>query len=196
MAKNNTRSILVLFIISWLALGLFAFLYVTVKAQNSKLSGLLFLSQQNVNSLRSDLKDYDRLKQEKDGWGKSALNYIQWQFVLKQELALSSAKISSEISGRKDLRKEKDLQALLYNNLGLSFTMALDFDSAIRAFEQAVSIKANEPNSYYCLGLLYSVYRGNKDRAIKNYTRFLELSPKSPQAADVRERIKALEGFP
>ena len=194
MVKNNTKLITVLFIISWLALALFALLYVAARAQNSKLSNLLFVSQQNINSSRSDMEDYVRLKQERDNWEKSALNYIQWQFVLKQELSLSSAKISSEISKRKDLRKEKDLAVLLYNNLGLSYTTALDFDSAIRAFEQAVSIKSNEPNSYYCLGLLYSVYRGNKGKAIKNYTRFLELSPKSPQAAEVRERIKALRG--
>jgi tetratricopeptide (TPR) repeat protein len=191
MAKNNTKLTIPLFIISWLAIALFAFLFVTARAQNSKLSNLLFLSRQNANVLRFDMKDYAKLKQEKSGFEKSALNYIQWQFVLKQELALSSAKISSEISKLKDVRKEKDLPALLYNNLGLSFTMAMDFGSAIRAFEQAVSIKSNEPNSYYCLGLLYSVYHNN-NKAIKNYTRFLELSPKSPQAAEVRERIKAL----
>ena len=192
MVKNNTKLITVLFIISWLALALFALLYVAARAQNSKLSNLLFVSQQNINSSRSDMEDYVRLKQERDNWEKSALNYIQWQFVLKQELSLSSAKISSEISKRKDLRKEKDLAVLLYNNLGLAYTTALDFDSAIRAFEQAVSFKSNEPDSYYCLGLLYSVYHNNH-KAIKNYTRFLELSPKSPQAAEVRERIKALE---
>jgi tetratricopeptide (TPR) repeat protein len=193
MAKNNTKSIIVLFIISWLAAALFAFLYLDARAQNSKLSNLLFISRQNVDSLRLDMKDYNRLKQEKIDWGKSALNYIQWQFVLKQEVSLSSAKIASEISRIKDVRQEKDLPALLYNNLGLAYTMALDFDSAIRAFEQAVSIKSNEPYGYYCLGLLYSVYRNNNHRAIKNYTRFLELSPKSPQAAEVRDRIKALE---
>ena len=191
MAKNSTKLIIALFIISWLALALFAFLYVTARAQNSKLSSLLFVSQQNVNSLRSGMNDYARLKQEKSDLEKSALNYIQWQFVLKQELTLSSAKISSEISRLKNVREKRDLPALLYNNLGLSFTMAMDFDSAIRAFEQAVSFKSNEPDSYYCLGLLYSVYHNNH-KAIKNYTRFLELSPKSPRAAEVRERIKAL----
>jgi len=193
MAKNNKKLIIVLLIISWLAVALFAFLYVSARAQNSKLSNLLFASQQNINSLNLDMKDYARLKKERVGWGKSALNYIQWQFVLKQELSLSSAKISGEISKLKDVREEKDLAGLLYNNLGLSFTMALDFDSAIRAFEQAVSIKSNEPSSYYCLGLLYSVYRNNNHKAIKNYTRFLELSPKSPQAEEVRERLKALQ---
>jgi tetratricopeptide (TPR) repeat protein len=193
MAKNNTKFIIALLIISWLALGLCAFLYVTARAQNSKLNNLLFVSQQNTNVLRFDMNDYARLKQENDNLGKSALNYIQWQFVLKQELSLSNAKISSEISKLKDVRKERELPALLYNNLGLGFTMALDFGSAIRAFEQAVSFKSNEPDSYYCLGLLYSVYHNNH-KAIKNYTRFLELSPKSPRAADVRERIKALEG--
>ena len=126
------------------------------------------------------MNDYARLKQEKSDLEKSALNYIQWQFVLKQELTLSSAKISSEISRLKNVREKRDLPALLYNNLGLSFTMAMDFDSAIRAFEQAVSFKSNEPDSYYCLGLLYSVYHNNH-KAIKNYTRFLELSPKWPR---------------
>jgi tetratricopeptide (TPR) repeat protein len=193
MAKNNPKSIIVLFIISWLAAALFAFLYVAARAQNSKLNNLLLLSQQNMNSLRKDTKDYARSRQEKNAWDKSALNYIQWQFVLKQELSVSSAKILNEIARLKDVRKEKDLAALLYNNLGLAYTMAVDFDSAIRAFEQAVSIKSNEPSTYYCLGLLYSVYRNNKGKAIKSYTRFLELAPKSLQAADARERIKALQ---
>ena len=139
------------------------------------------------------MKDYARLKQEKSGWDKSALEFIQWKFVLKQEILLSGIKISNEISKLKDKGKEKDLAALLYNNLGLAYTMSMDFDPAIGAFQQAVSLKSNEPNSYYCLGLLYSVYRGDRSMAIKNYTKFLELAPKSPQAPQVRDRIKALE---
>ncbi len=193
MVKNNAKFIIALFMISWLAVALFASLYLAAMAQNSKLNNFLSLRDQDINSLRSDIIGYARLKQEQNNWEKSALNYVQWQFALKEELSLSSAKISSEISKIKDVRKEKNLSALLYNNLGLAYTMSLDFNSAIRAFEQAVSIKSNDPYGYYCLGLLYSVYRDNKDRAIKNYTRFLELSPKSPKAAEVRERIKTLQ---
>jgi tetratricopeptide (TPR) repeat protein len=193
MTGNNTKAMIVLLIISWLTAGLFGFLYATGKAQNSRLDSSLFASRQNIDLLRKDMKDYARLKQEKSGWDKSALEFIQWKFVLKQEILLSGIKISNEISKLKDKGKEKDLAALLYNNLGLAYTMSMDFDPAIGAFQQAVSLKSNEPNSYYCLGLLYSVYRGDRSMAIKNYTKFLELAPKSPQAPQVRDRIKALE---
>lgn len=193
MVRNNSRAIVIAFIISWLAAAIFAFLFISVRNQNTKFSNMYFLAQQKIDSFKDITADYERLKQKSSQWEKESLDYVQWQFALKEEIAMSEVRILNELNKIKDLKKNNELASALYNNLGLAYTTAFDFNSAIKAFEEAIALKPNDQSAYYCLGMLYSTFRSDKARAIKNYQKFVDLAPKSPKADDVKERIKALK---
>jgi len=193
MNNKNLKSIITLFIISWAAAALFAFLFVFTQAQNVKLKKNILACTAKLGSLNMDMATYQKLKEQSQNWDKTALDFLEWQFVLKDQINTSGLRLLNEINKIRDLRHDKELANLLYYNLGLTYTMAVDFNSAIRAFEDALAVKAADPDSCYNLGLIYSTYRRDAGRAIKYYQKFLELSPKSPKAEEVKERIKALQ---
>lgn len=190
--KNN-RKIFYLFLVSWLVTMASAFLFVSVKADNARLGSALFENRQKLESFKADMANYARLKEAQANWDKNMLDYTQWQYVLKDEISVSKLKILAEINKIKDLNKNNQLAGLLYNNLGLAYTMSLDFDSAIKAFEQSIALDPLISANYYELGLLHSSFRVNKSKAVYYYKKFLEVDPKSAKAEDVKQRVKSLQ---
>lgn len=188
MNTKNMALLRVLFIISWFSLVVFAALFVAVKLQNIKLSSTCFILEQKTKALSEKVKDC----QKSEDTGQSTLDYLQWQFIVNEQVDKASARLKEEIAKIKDLKKNKDLAGLLYYNLGLSYDLAQDFDSAIKAFEEAVSLQPKDADSYYNLGLLYSTFRMNTKKAVKNYQKYLELAGQGTKADEVRERINTL----
>ena len=191
MADKNMKVTLILFIISWLAVAASAFLYAGARGQNTRLQGMLTLNEAKARALAQQVTDYRKLRAQKSAWDNSALNYVEWQYALKEQINIARLRLLNEIRQIPDIRKDRDMSNLLYYNLGLACTMAVDFKSAITAFHSALDVKATDADSCYDLGLLYSA-TAQPRQAVEYYERFLYLSPKSPKANEVEARIKEL----
>jgi cytochrome c-type biogenesis protein CcmH/NrfG len=63
---------------------------------------------------------------------------------------------------------------------------------AIAIFELNVEMFPGDGNAYDSLGEAYMV-SGNKERAITNYRRSLELTPKNTNAVEMLEKLEAPE---
>jgi len=67
-----------------------------------------------------------------------------------------------------------------------------DYERAVREFEQAAKLAPNWPDVYFNLGSVQAK-AGNYGEAMRHYKRYLELAPRAPDAAKVREEIYKLE---
>ena len=67
-----------------------------------------------------------------------------------------------------------------------------DYERAVREFEQAAKLAPNWPDVYFSLGSVQAK-AGNYGEAMRNYKHYLELAPKSSEAAKVREQIYKFE---
>src|SRR4030066_2039206 len=67
-----------------------------------------------------------------------------------------------------------------------------DYERAVREFEQAAKLAPNWPDVYFNLGSVQAK-AGNYGEAMRHYKRYLELAPKAPATAKVREEIYKLE---
>ncbi|MES2133942.1 MAG: alpha/beta fold hydrolase [Bacteroidota bacterium] len=72
---------------------------------------------------------------------------------------------------------------------GYSYLEKNEIEKAIRVFELNVLINPNGWNNYDSLGEAY-LKAGNRDQAIKNYKKSLELNPKNDAAIKVLEKIQ------
>lgn len=192
--KKNPNLVKLLFLFSCLLLFFCLLLIFNAKLSNSQLKNSVSVLQNKVITLESEnIRLRMASMQKKERMEESALNYLEWQFVLKDQVNNVGSQLLSEINNLKDLKKDNKLLNLLYCNLGLSYTLALDFNSAIKSFEDAISVMPNDAESYYNLGLLYSAYRKDTDKAIKCYQKYLDLVPASLKAAEVKERLDNLK---
>jgi len=189
--KKILTTIVSFFVISWLSLAVFAFLYVSSRMQNLNLKNKIAILQQNLTSLNESVKRISKEK-DKDVDEERVLDFLEWQFVLKDQVTQANQRFLDRVNKIKDLKKDKSLLNLLYANLGLTYTLAVDFDSAIKAFEEAIKFDAQDAYSFYNLGLLYSA-QANPKKAVKYYKKYLELVPSGPKVEEVKERIKTLE---
>lgn len=92
---------------------------------------------------------------------------------------------------RQSIESYPENEIILYN-VGEIFFANQKIDDAIHYFEQASQIKADWPPPYLKLGYSY-LNKGDYDKAILNFRKFLELDPQSPEAATVRNTIEYLE---
>ena len=77
------------------------------------------------------------------------------------------------------------------NGLGYYFLNARkDVDAAVAVFRLNVEAFPNSANTYDSLGEAYMV-KGDKELAIKNYQRSLELNPQNTNAADMLKKLRA-----
>jgi len=67
-----------------------------------------------------------------------------------------------------------------------------DYERAVCEFEQAAKLAPDWPDVYSTLGSVQAK-AGNYGEAMRHYKRYLELAPKAPNAAKVREQIYKLE---
>jgi len=180
-----------IFMVSWISLAIFSALFIKERANILNLKASMALLEKRANAMdhykraEIDLRD-KRSKQETD-----ALNYVQWQFLLKEEAEAAGQRLTEWANKLQD----KSLAGLLYYNAGLSYTVSMDFDSAIRSFEKAVRLNQKDGNSYYNLGLLYSSYLKDNARAVKCYKDYLKIVPEGPKSDSARERIKIMQGL-
>jgi tetratricopeptide (TPR) repeat protein len=193
MRQKNLILLTLLFIITWFFVAVMGFLFVKVRLQNAGLKNSIAVLEKSLGYLDENLKKYKEVKKEEERYEKGVLDYLQWQFALRDQVNQAKQRLQDKINKIKDLKKDKSLLNLLYYNLGLSFTLAVDFGSAISAFEEAARFDPKDADSCYNLGLLYSTYSRDMNKALKYYKRYLELVPEGTKKEEVKERVKTLE---
>ena len=70
------------------------------------------------------------------------------------------------------------------------------FDKALANFEKAQKIDPNHLQSLYNIGVVYAYNIKQPDKAIKAWTRYLELDSASPKAQEVRAKLEQLKANP
>ncbi len=79
----------------------------------------------------------------------------------------------------------------LFMDLGAAYYIAHRWDDAIGAFEKAVQLKPDLGHAHYYLGVLYSA-KGNKERAIDELNKVLQMSSNPILIAQAKARIPAV----
>ncbi|MDD5653432.1 MAG: tetratricopeptide repeat protein [Candidatus Omnitrophica bacterium] len=192
MKKMNPITLFLL--VSWFSVAFFAFLYISTRIQNLKLKSTLAAEAEKVKVLSEENNKCQALREEAAKFQNSALNYLEWQFVLKEQVSQASNRLRQRINQVREVKKDRQMLNLLYYNLGLNDTMAVNFDGAIKAFEEAVDLDPKDADSFYNLGLLYSAFRQSPSKAVRYYEQYLKLVPKGAKPDEVRERIEILKG--
>ncbi|MDD5431547.1 MAG: hypothetical protein PHO70_00950 [Candidatus Omnitrophica bacterium] len=195
--KKNSKKvltiILVLFVISWVALAISSMLFISVFIQNQKLKNSASILQNQVNSLIKSQSIEQKLFEESYQIKRRVANYLEWQYILKDQVAKANRLLKERISKAKELKNDKATLNLLYYNLGLSETLAVNFDQAKKAFEEALQYVPDDAESSYLLGMICSIDKNERTKAINYYKQSLGISPKGTRAEQAKQRIKELE---
>ncbi len=194
MKKNNLLILVaLLLVITWIVAAVMGFIFVKVRLENIKLKNTAAVLEKSIGYLDQNLKKYRETWEEEERYEKGALDYLQWQFALRDQVNQANQRIRAQIRKMSDLRKDKALISLLYYNLGLSFTLSVDFGQAIAAFEEALKYDPRDADSCYNLGLLHSAYTRDNNKALRYYKRYLEYAPEGSKKDEVRQMVDNLE---
>jgi Flp pilus assembly protein TadD len=66
-----------------------------------------------------------------------------------------------------------------------------NFDAAIPEYEEAIRLQPNEPIAHYNIAVALEA-AGENARARQEYEAYLQLSPTSPDAGEVRKHLREL----
>lgn len=193
MLQKKPSFLMLLFVIAWSCVAFAGFLFVNARIQNLKLKDSVAALEKRLAGLNQSIDKYEEFRKKEEQVQKEALDYLQWQFVLRDQVVQANQRLGDKINKIKDLSTDKALLNLLYYNLGLSFTLAVDFESAIKAFNEALRFDPKDDQTCYNLGLLYATNNKDIDKAIKHYKRYLELVPKGAKTDEVKQMINTLE---
>lgn len=192
--KRLTIAVMLTLAVTWLILAGITFLLSATIKSNLELRQSVYELEKCAAPLKEDAEKFREFKMAKEKFEEGAVDYLEWQFVLKSETQQARQRLSEEIKKIKGLKtQDKGLLNLLYYNLGLGCILSMDFPSAISAFEEALKYNSKDAHSYYSLGLLYSTYRQSAQNAAKYYKKYLELEPSGSKAKEVKDRLMALE---
>jgi len=106
---------------------------------------------------------------------------------------LMAGKIDEAVEGYKKIKKEKPsnnvVQEARLNDLGYSLLQSNKFAPAIAIFKLNVELYPDSANTYDSLGEAYMA-SGQKDLAVTNYKKSLELNPKSQNAVNMLKKLE------
>jgi tetratricopeptide (TPR) repeat protein len=193
MDKNKHSLLMVFFIISYVALAIFASFFAYLYIQNKGLRASIALLEEKTMSMLEEGKRYQELKASTNKLEDDVMGFLEWRFVVKEQTAQATVRLREASAKIAELKKDKSLLNLFYYNLGLSYILSQDLNSAITAFEKALEYKPKDAWSCYDLGLLYSVVGNNAKKAERYYTEYLRLDPAGVYVNDVKMRLKGLK---
>lgn len=106
---------------------------------------------------------------------------------------LMAGKLEEAIEGYKKIKREKPLnnvvQEARLNDLGYSLLQSNKVSEAIAVFKVNVELYPNSANVYDSLGEAYMT-AGQKDLAMTNYKKSLELNPKNQNAVNMLKKLE------
>lgn len=120
-----------------------------------------------------------------DEWAKSDAKSRRLEQMLKEAeidlgLAVTTMPANREVEGR------------LHYNYGVAAYKSQKIWRAMREFRRALEENPLDADSHYNLAVIYDVVKKDRLKAIEHYKRYLELNPKAPDAAKVKNYIADL----
>jgi len=190
--EKKFKSLSVLFIISWIGMLALCVFIVSLKIQNLWLKDIIKNSEYSFAATNELLNGYKNSRLKEKLSEEKAVEYFEWQFMLKEEAKSAGSRLSSSIKLVKKERNKNELANLLYYNLGLNNMMILDFNNAAQAFEEALKYNKKDAQSCYNLALIYSVYFKNPRKAVEYYNRYLKIVPDGLGKDLIKDRVSQL----
>jgi tetratricopeptide (TPR) repeat protein len=83
---------------------------------------------------------------------------------------------------------------MAHNNMGVVKSLQGKHTDAARAFEEAVRLRPDFAQGYRNLGVLYDSKLKDRGLAVKNYRKYLEISPNCPERHLVQSWLRVLGG--
>ncbi|MBL7157535.1 MAG: tetratricopeptide repeat protein [Candidatus Omnitrophica bacterium] len=122
---------------------------------------------------------------------KSKKEHAESLAVTVENLQNTTAALKDEIASVESKHKEEiasymQEMAFLYVKTGM-------YSEAIDAFKKFISLNAEDADIYYNLAILYEESQKNRDAAIRNYRKYLELKPDAEDFYEVKIKISSLE---
>ncbi len=162
-----------------------------LEAELTKLKEFNAALQKKAEGLYAQNQELSQAKDNAKSLG-SMVEYLN-----KERAALKSLneKLQQDILKlQDDTRKEK---ATLNEELGTAYVQAKLYDLAINAYEKSVALVPQNAEVYYDLGLLYKHNPpGDRVKAIRNFKKYLQLSPKAKNKTEVEYFIQMLTEAP
>jgi tetratricopeptide (TPR) repeat protein len=75
---------------------------------------------------------------------------------------------------------------------GTCYRRVRKFDKAVEQYRKALKIDPNFPNGHRNLGVVLAFDLNKKPEAVKEFNRYLELAPNSPDADAIRQTVREL----
>jgi len=126
-------------------------LFMNSRLMNEKLKNFVALLDLKINSQEMLIRKFQGIEQEKAQLEQKVLEFLKWQGVIRQRAQILEEKFLGEIVKAEGVKKNKPLKNILNYNLGLAYLLAIDFDSAEKAFEEAIRFDPNDTESRYML---------------------------------------------
>ncbi|MGD9580265.1 MAG: tetratricopeptide repeat protein [Vampirovibrionia bacterium] len=79
-----------------------------------------------------------------------------------------------------------------YNNIGLVYLQGQKYQDAIKYFDHAIKLNSTSATAYFNRGLAYSRIH-NKDMAIADYEKFIQLKPNDPNTPNAVKEVDRLK---
>lgn len=165
---------------------------VSYLAQNAKL-------QEEKDKLKKSVEDGQKAIEQKESELQRA----------KRSLEQIEKKMLTETTGAKDkLDKEKKViekkmlsmlaklkkeRALFHYNLGVAYSQAKLYDDAINAYNKSFEFDPTNPEAHYNLAVIYDSIKADKESALVQYRKYLELKPKAEDKDEVEAIIERLK---
>ena len=110
----SKKLVTLLLIFTWLCIILSLLLFIGSHMQNARLEESLSLAEQTLKSAYEEMNDYRQVKNREETLEQKSLDYLEWQFVLKEQVSDARGRLSTQINKIRGVKKDKALVNLLY----------------------------------------------------------------------------------
>ncbi|MGE5279548.1 MAG: tetratricopeptide repeat protein [Deltaproteobacteria bacterium] len=156
-----------------------------VTQQFTRKLGLSEGASEDINKLRSMVV---KLRQENEEGIKGLEDFFK-----KRQTAYEARILSLEAQAAKAKQRYEEEAERYHYNLGVVYTQAKDFESAVKEFQKALGFNPRNAKAHYNLGIIFDDYFRDTESARYHYLNFLELDPLSDDADSVREWLNNLD---
>jgi len=142
-------------------------------------------ASEDINKLRDMVVN---LRKENEAGIKSLEDFFK-----KRQMAYEARILSLEAQAAKSKQRYEAEAERYHYNLGVVYTRAKDFESAVKEFKKALTFNERNSKAHFNLGIIYDDYFHDVENARYHYLHFLELDPLSDDAESVREWLNNLD---
>ena len=111
---------------------------------------------------------------------------------LKRQNTMIPSDVSQLAREHQRLLKES---ADMHYNLGVLFSQQKEFQRAEIEFRKTIELRPDDADAHYNLGVIYAEHVPNKEKAMANFRRYLQLTPRASDASWVKQYIASQQAW-